>query len=61
MIMTTDDRNQRSEGTKTIKVMVVDDSAFMRFTITKHLNLTPNIQVIATARDGREALELLEK
>lgn len=46
---------------KVIKVMVVDDSAFMRFSITKHLNLTPNIQVIVTASDGREALELLEK
>lgn len=41
--------------------MVVDDSAFMRFSITKHLNSTPNIQVIVTASDGREALELLDK
>ena len=45
---------------KSIKVMVVDDSAFMRFSITKHLNNTPNIQVIVTASDGKEALELLE-
>jgi two-component system, chemotaxis family, protein-glutamate methylesterase/glutaminase len=52
--------NSSSEGKKMIKVMVVDDSAFMRFTITKHLNMTPNIQVIATASDGREALDLLE-
>jgi two-component system chemotaxis response regulator CheB len=51
----------RAEKSKVIKVMVVDDSAFMRFSITKHLNMTPNIQVIATASDGREALELLEK
>ncbi|PKO00737.1 MAG: chemotaxis response regulator protein-glutamate methylesterase [Chloroflexi bacterium HGW-Chloroflexi-4] len=49
------------DASKIIKVMVVDDSAFMRFSITKHLNSTPNIQVIVTARDGREALELLEK
>lgn len=45
---------------KIIKVMVVDDSAFMRFSITKHLNMTPNIQVLITASDGREALELLK-
>jgi len=51
----------RTETSKPIKVMVVDDSAFMRFSITKHLNSTPNIQVIVTASDGREALELLEK
>ena len=60
MIMAMDDQNRSLESKKAIKVMVVDDSAFMRFTITKHLNLTPNIQVIATARDGKEALELLE-
>jgi two-component system chemotaxis response regulator CheB len=49
------------DSKRVIKVMVVDDSAFMRFSITKHLNMTPNIQVIVSARDGREALELLEK
>jgi two-component system chemotaxis response regulator CheB len=59
--MSSIDRIPSAETLKTIKVMVVDDSAFMRFSITKHLNMTPNIQVIATASDGREALELLEK
>lgn len=55
------DRSTQVGNNKKIKVMVVDDSAFMRFTISKHLNMTPNIQVIASARDGKEALELLEK
>ena len=41
--------------------MVVDDSAFMRFTITKHLNEFPGLTVIGTARDGQEALELIPK
>jgi two-component system, chemotaxis family, protein-glutamate methylesterase/glutaminase len=41
--------------------MVVDDSAFMRFTISKHLNEIPGISVVATARDGKEALELIPK
>jgi two-component system chemotaxis response regulator CheB len=41
--------------------MVVDDSAFMRFTITKHLSETPGLVVAGTARDGEEALDLLPK
>jgi two-component system chemotaxis response regulator CheB len=44
-----------------VKVMVVDDSAFMRFTISKHLNEIPGLTVIGTARDGQEALELIPK
>jgi two-component system, chemotaxis family, protein-glutamate methylesterase/glutaminase len=44
-----------------VKVMVVDDSAFMRFTITKHLNEHPGLLVVGTARDGQEALELIPK
>lgn len=44
-----------------VRVLVVDDSAFMRFTISKHLNETPGIQVVGTARDGIEALELIPK
>jgi two-component system, chemotaxis family, protein-glutamate methylesterase/glutaminase len=46
---------------KPIRVLVVDDSAFMRFTITKHLGDHPEIQVIGTARDGNEALEMIPK
>lgn len=46
---------------KVIRVLVVDDSAFMRFTITKHLGDHPEIQVIGSARDGNEALELIPK
>jgi two-component system chemotaxis response regulator CheB len=42
-----------------IRVLVVDDSAFMRFTISKHLNETPGLIVVGTARDGREAIEMI--
>ncbi|NPV87571.1 MAG: chemotaxis response regulator protein-glutamate methylesterase [Anaerolineae bacterium] len=42
-----------------VRVLVVDDSAFMRFTISKHLNETPGIVVVGSARDGREALNLI--
>jgi two-component system chemotaxis response regulator CheB len=42
-----------------VRVLVVDDSAFMRFSITQHLNGRAGIQVIGSARDGQEALELI--
>lgn len=44
-----------------IRVLVVDDSAFMRKAITAMLQEDPEIKVIATARDGVEAVELAEK
>lgn len=46
---------------KKIRVLVVDDSAFMRFTISKHLNEFPDIHVVGAAADGKEALELIPR
>lgn len=40
-----------------IKLLVVDDSALMRALLTRLLAQEPGIEVIATARDGVEALE----
>ncbi|MCE5300735.1 MAG: chemotaxis response regulator protein-glutamate methylesterase [Spirochaetia bacterium] len=40
-----------------IKVLVVDDSAFMRKIIPDMLNEDPGIEVIGTARDGKEAFK----
>src|SRR5512133_3860056 len=42
-----------------VRVMVVDDSAFMRFSISQHLNENPGLQIVGTANDGREALRLI--
>jgi Chemotaxis response regulator containing a CheY-like receiver domain and a methylesterase domain len=39
-----------------IKVVVVDDSAFMRKAISTMLAKDPEIDVVATARDGEEGL-----
>jgi len=39
--------------------MVVDDSAFMRFSIAQRLNEDPDIQVVGSASNGREALRLI--
>ncbi len=44
-----------------IKVLVVDDSAFMRKSISIMLESDPDIQVIGTARDGIEAIEQTKK
>lgn len=43
--------------TKKIKVLVVDDSAFMRKTISGILNLDQEIEVVGTAPDGNFALK----
>lgn len=42
---------------KTIKILVVDDSAFMRKALQMMLESDPCIKVIGMARDGEEAIE----
>lgn len=44
-----------------INVLVVDDSVFMRNTLVGLLQKSSEIKVIATARNGEEALELISK
>ena len=44
-----------------IKVLVVDDSAYVRKVVAQMLSRSPFIEVAATARDGREALELAQE
>jgi two-component system chemotaxis response regulator CheB len=44
-----------------IRVLVVDDSAFVRKTMRQMLSRSPFIEVVGAARDGREALELVEE
>jgi two-component system, chemotaxis family, protein-glutamate methylesterase/glutaminase len=44
-----------------IRVLIVDDSAFVRKVVREILSVSPFIEVVGTARDGYEALELAEK
>lgn len=43
-----------------IKVLVVDDSAFMRKVITDFLSEHSQIEVVGTARNGKDALEKIQ-
>ncbi|MCL6649058.1 MAG: chemotaxis response regulator protein-glutamate methylesterase [Chloroflexi bacterium] len=44
-----------------IRVLIADDSAFMRHMVTKLLTADPEITVVGAARDGEEALELVAR
>jgi two-component system chemotaxis response regulator CheB len=41
-----------------VRVLVVDDSAYVRKVVTQMLGRSPFIEVVGTARDGEEALEM---
>lgn len=47
--------------TDVTRVLVVDDSAYVRKVIKQILTRSPFIEVVGTARDGAEALELAEE
>jgi two-component system, chemotaxis family, protein-glutamate methylesterase/glutaminase len=40
-----------------IRVLIVDDSAYVRKVVTQMLSRSPSIEVVGMARDGREALD----
>jgi two-component system chemotaxis response regulator CheB len=44
-----------------INVIVVDDSAFMRKSLSMMLESDPEIKVVATARDGKEGIEKIRE
>jgi two-component system, chemotaxis family, protein-glutamate methylesterase/glutaminase len=44
-----------------IRVLVVDDSAFVRKVMRQMLSRSPFVEVVGAAHDGREALELVEQ
>lgn len=46
---------------RVIRVVVVDDSAYVRKVVKEILSRSPFLEVVGTARDGREALDLVEQ
>ena len=44
-----------------IRTLIVDDSAFVRKAVREMLSRSPYIEVVGSARDGEEALELVEE
>jgi len=44
-----------------VRVLVVDDSGFFRKRVCEILNSVPEIEVVGTAANGREGIELVEK
>ncbi len=45
---------------KKIRVLIVDDSAFMRKVLEEIISSDPRLEVIGQARDGREAVAMSE-
>ena len=43
------------------RILIVDDSAYVRKVIRQMLSRSPFLEIVGTARDGREALELAEE
>jgi two-component system, chemotaxis family, protein-glutamate methylesterase/glutaminase len=44
-----------------VRVLVVDDSAYVRKVVSQMLSRSPSIEVVGTARNGAEALERVEE
>jgi two-component system chemotaxis response regulator CheB len=44
-----------------VRVLIVDDSAYVRKMFKEILSRSPFVEVVGTARDGEEALELVEQ
>lgn len=42
-----------------VRILVVDDSAFMRYTLSRRLSEIEGFHVVGSAHDGKEALDLL--
>ncbi len=52
-----------SQGTfpeRVVRVLVVDDSAYVRKVVAQMLSRSPFIEVVGSAHDGEEALEMVE-
>ena len=46
---------------RVLRVLVIDDSAYVRKVVREILSRSPFVEVVGAARDGREALDLVEQ
>jgi two-component system chemotaxis response regulator CheB len=46
---------------RVLRVVVIDDSAYVRKVVREILSRSPFIEVVGAARDGREALDMVER
>ena len=46
---------------RVLRVLVIDDSAYVRKVVREILSRSPFLEVVGAARDGREALEMVER
>ena len=46
---------------RVLRVLVIDDSAYVRKVVKEMLSRSPFIEVVGAARDGKEALDLVEQ
>src|SRR5688572_1892395 len=46
---------------RVLRVLVIDDSAYVRKVVREILSRSPFVEVVGTARDGREALDPVEE
>ena len=58
-VKTTATEKGRQPMTDIVRVVVVDDSAYVRKVVKQMLSRSPFIEVVGTARDGAEALEMV--
>jgi two-component system chemotaxis response regulator CheB len=56
-----DNQSQDSEDTKTIRVMIVDDSLTVRTVLSRIVSVDPAIEIVATAGSAESALLQLSK
>ena len=54
-------RRRKGFMNRPLRVLVVDDSAYIRKVVKEMLARESSIEVVGTARDGEEALELVER
>src|SRR5215213_4444312 len=46
---------------RVLRVVVIDDSAYVRKVVREILSRSPFVEVVGTARDGREGLDLVQE